>query len=399
MARTYILRTTGVYVSMCSPNYTDTWTSTRVTTNDYAAQIGRYINSATGIAYYLYIQYMFDPNELAKLQTKTITGISFKIKQMNTNNNTNIKLAYAYYDSSLSENNSFCGNQAGTASSTQKIDSLVNISRSIEYEFATYTLPTNALPGQGFMIGADTSNQANNSFDSITTEQGQYTEGVLYVTTDEDPIVTLNTYTVPLTLSGFSSRSTDLVKQGSLKGYTNVYGDTRVGATANYKTGYAVRGQWPTNNSTVTYLKNLNSGEIKSITLHAVFQGPAGHAISTRCGELLESNYAKITPKTNTYVLIDQSATEVYADITTVGIADLGYGFGGTISSASNVGISSIEIIVETCANLYLDNCIYVVNDNSTLDKYYVYVVENNALVPYKVGIVNSTGTELQFCS
>ena len=392
MARTYILRTTGVYVSMCSPNYTDTWTSTRVTTNNYTAQIGRYTNSTTGIAYYLYIQYMFDPNELAKLQTKTITGISFKIKQMNTSNNTNIKLAYAYYDSSLSENNSFCGNQAGTSSSNEKIDSLINIPSLIEYQFATYTLPTNALPGQGFMIGADTSNQANNTFDSLTTEQGEYTEGILYVTTDEAPIATLNTYTIPLTLSCFSAEGKDSVQQGSLKDYTRTYSDLKVGATASYNNGYAIRGEWPTNNSTVTDLKNLKFSEIKSITLHAVLQGSASNVISTRCGELLESNYAKIIPKTNTYVIINQNATEVYSDITTVGIADLGYGFGGAISNTTNVGINSIEIIVETCADVFSDNYIYIVN-NSTLDRYQLYIVENNTLVPYKVTIVNSGGT------
>lgn len=388
MARTYILRTTGVYVSRgATDGATTNWQSIRLDTNNNYAQVGRYQESGRNYAFY--IQYLFDQNELSKLQSKNITQILFKIKTMNTINNDTFKIAYAYYDDSTNE--AYIGNQAGTEISTTQIASLVNIKQSFEYEFSTYELPINSLPGFGYMIGSIGTSAS--VFDNLTTIQGEYTAGLLYITTDENPVETLNTYTIPMTLTGFTSADSTLVRQGNLKTYTISYSSLRIGATANYAQGYAIRAIWPENNATVNYLKTLKFSEIKSITLHIVFSSATGHNINIRCGELLEDNYAKITTKSNMVTEIESGVTETYNDITTIGISDLGYGIGGTFSSANNIGVVSSEIIVETCVDVFSDNYVYIVNNNSTLDRYQLYIVENNNLVPYKVTIVNSDGT------
>ena len=172
------------------------------------------------------------------------------------------------------------------------------------------------------------------------------------------------TFTFNMTLAGYSTTSG--VKGSTLANYTKSTSYKRFGASGSYATGYAVRASWPTAQAAeVAYLRSLDSSRILSIKM-TISCSSVGYNITTRYGVLASSSGASITSASASTVSVAKSAKSKVLTITSFGVSQYGYAFGGTVSSASYATVSSITVTVEADDEpLPVNNTVYYSNGSN----------------------------------
>lgn len=200
------------------------------------------------------------------------------------------------------------------------------------------------------------------------------------------------TYTFTMTLSGYSTTSD--VKGTTLSKYTKSTSSKRFGATGSYATGYAVRASWPAAQAAeVEHLRSLDSSRILSIKMTVKCSG-VGYAIHTRYGVLSSSSGAAVTSASASTTSVSKGATSKTLTITSFGVSQYGYAFGGTVSSASYGNVSSITVVVEADDEpLPKSNTVYY-STGADMKTGHLYYSDGNSLI--EAALYYSSGSELK---